>query len=351
LILVEAEPLGGPDDPRQARIDALADLPEAAAEPLVMIAAPGDVDAMARAVAAGEQHFGALHGVLHAAGAGGAFQPLTEIDAEATDAHFRARIHPLLALDAALAARGGPAPDFHIVLSSLASVLGGLGQGLPTAADQCLDAFAEASSRVPWRSLDWDVWQPEGEGTELRADLARLAMTAAQGEEAFRRALGVDVDRLLVSTGALGERIAEQRRRIRRRRGEGGGSSARGRHQRPELVTPFAAPESDMEQRIAEVWQDFLGLEGIGIHDNFFDLGGDSFVAVQVATRLKEVLETDLPVARLYQHLTVRSLAESLAQSTAEAAEEKASHLAERRESMDRRKRFQERRRARKTTS
>ena len=347
LILVETEAVGDSDDPRRALLEALA----SGGETLVLVAAPGDADALSEAINRGVAHFGALHGVIHAAGSGGTFQPLSEMTSEARDAHFQRRIHSLLALDQALDARQGPAPDFKIVLSSLASVLGGLGQGLPTAADHFLDAFAENNgSDVPWRSLDWDVWQPEGETTDLRADLARLAMTTAQGEEAFRRALSVEVPRLVLSTGSLDERIAERQQQIRRR-GESGPQGVRSRHQRPDLSTPFAAPESELEKRIAEVWQDFLGIEGLGIDDNFFDLGGDSFVAVQVATRLKEVLETDLPVARLYQHLTVRSLAESLAQSAAEAVEEKASHLAERRESMDRRKRFQQRRRSRRNTT
>ncbi|MCB1057398.1 MAG: hypothetical protein KDD11_18000, partial [Acidobacteria bacterium] len=175
-----------------------------------------------------------------------------------------------------------------------------------------------------------------------------LAMTPDEGWRAFRRALaGAGGEpRILVSTGDLAERLAERRRQLESHRGDGGdAASGRPRHPRPDLATPFAAPESELETRIAGVWQDLLGFEPVGLDDNFFELGGDSFVAIRVADRLQSELGTELPVARLYEGLTVRALAALLGKGAEGERRERAEHLEERRESADRRRAFLERRR------
>jgi L-serine---[L-seryl-carrier protein] ligase len=93
------------------------------------------------------------------------------------------------------------------------------------------------------------------------------------------------------------------------------------------------------------VWSRTLRFERIGVHDNFFELGGDSLSAVQVVSRLQDELKIELPVAKLYQGLTVRTLAALLARDEEAASAERAAQLEERRESMDRRRELLERRR------
>ncbi|MCP4660031.1 MAG: hypothetical protein GY856_31910, partial [bacterium] len=183
--------------------------------------------------------------------------------------------------------------------------------------------------------------------TAVRQDLAELAMTPREGEEAFRRVVALGpVQQIVVSTAELATRIVERRERITALHRKPVAPAAR--HPRPQLQNPYVAPESELEQTIAGVWQEVLGFEQVGIDDNFFDLGGDSFVAVQVVSRLKEALQVDLPMAQLFQRLTIRSLAELLAMEEGEAIEQRAEQLAERRESMSRRREFQQRRRSQK---
>ena len=184
----------------------------------------------------------------------------------------------------------------------------------------------------------------------MRDDLAALAMGPREGEEAFRRAAALHgVDLVLVSTADLPARLERARRRagaLQERAGAAAVEGAAAQHPRPSLATPYAAPESDLERRIAEVWKRTLGFAQIGVHDNFFELGGDSFVAVQVVSRLQDELGIELPVAKLYQGLTVRSLAALLAEDAAAAGEQRAALLAERRESMGRRRELFEQRRS-----
>ncbi|MCE5985402.1 AMP-binding enzyme, partial [Pseudomonas sp. LF19] len=52
-----------------------------------------------------------------------------------------------------------------------------------------------------------------------------------------------------------------------------------------QLQAAYVAPHSDLEQRIAAIWQDVLKLERVGLSDNFFELGGDSIISIQVVSR------------------------------------------------------------------
>jgi aryl carrier-like protein len=83
----------------------------------------------------------------------------------------------------------------------------------------------------------------------------------------------------------------------------------------------------------------------VGVHDNFFELGGDSFIAIRMASELRRELGRDIQVAKLYQGLTVRSLAHLLA-AEKEEDERRAQLLSERQESMGRRRELQQSRRA-----
>ncbi len=83
-------------------------------------------------------------------------------------------------------------------------------------------------------------------------------------------------------------------------------------HPRPRLVTPYIEPVSALEKQLAVVWQQALGVNPIGLDDNFFDLGGDSLIAVQLMATLRRDVHADVPVAALYECLTVRLLAQKL---------------------------------------
>jgi len=60
-------------------------------------------------------------------------------------------------------------------------------------------------------------------------------------------------------------------------------------HPRPEMDTPYVEPRNEQERTLAEIWQTFLGIDRIGIHDNFFELGVDSVVAIHFIARANEV--------------------------------------------------------------
>lgn len=85
--------------------------------------------------------------------------------------------------------------------------------------------------------------------------------------------------------------------------------------QRPELETPFVAPRNAIEIKLAQIWSEVLGIGSIGINDNFFDLGGNSLLAVRLFTQIEQKFGQKLPLATLFQSPTIEELASLLIQA------------------------------------
>lgn len=81
---------------------------------------------------------------------------------------------------------------------------------------------------------------------------------------------------------------------------------------RPELRVSYRAPETELELTIARVWQDVLKLNKVGVHDNFFDLGANSLLVVQVSSLLNDAIGREISVVDLFKYPSIRSLAEYL---------------------------------------
>jgi len=77
----------------------------------------------------------------------------------------------------------------------------------------------------------------------------------------------------------------------------------------------YAEPRTELEQIIVSVWQEILDREKVGIHETFFDLGGNSLLVVQVQDGLTKILNRSIPVTALFQYPTVYTLARYLSQS------------------------------------
>jgi len=88
----------------------------------------------------------------------------------------------------------------------------------------------------------------------------------------------------------------------------------------PPAPASAAAPASATEQAVAAIWREVLGVERVGLHDNFFDLGGHSLLLVRVHDRLCRELGADLPLVDLFRHPDVASLARRLRREAQESS-------------------------------
>ncbi|MCK4760828.1 MAG: SDR family NAD(P)-dependent oxidoreductase, partial [Candidatus Aminicenantes bacterium] len=142
-------------------------------------------------------------------------------------------------------------------------------------------------------------------------------ISSAEGVEIFRRIIaGEEHPHVVVSTNDLFQRI--ERSGIEPQL-TGGAEPAAATSpgdliSRPELSTAYAAPRTTTEKKLAAIWQDLLGIDKIGIEDNFFDLGGTSLNLVQLGARLNEILNLDSPATVMFRYPTVKSFLEYLEQ-------------------------------------
>ncbi len=81
---------------------------------------------------------------------------------------------------------------------------------------------------------------------------------------------------------------------------------------RPALENEYAEPRNPVEEFLLAVWSNLLGVERIGIYDDFMELGGDSLFAAQVAARIWDRFDLELPLESLFEHPTVAQLAEKI---------------------------------------
>jgi len=83
---------------------------------------------------------------------------------------------------------------------------------------------------------------------------------------------------------------------------------------RPEVETTFVAARDALELQLTHIWEKILGIQPIGLKDNFFDLGGHSLLAAQLIAQVEKVIGKNLPLATLFQAPTVEQLARILRQ-------------------------------------
>jgi acyl carrier protein len=107
----------------------------------------------------------------------------------------------------------------------------------------------------------------------------------------------------------------------------------------------YAAPQTELEQQIAAVWQTALVLEAVGTNDTFFDLGGNSIQMVQVCSLLQAALKREITIVELFQYPTVGALSRYLGQAEhAHDAQSPSPEISDRvqkqRQSLDRQRRL-----------
>jgi amino acid adenylation domain-containing protein len=313
-----------PADDRVSRhIRNIRDLEADGVELLVLHADVADPAAVRGAVEAVLERYGALHGVIHAAGVGGGglIQVKTRAAAEAV---FRPKVYGILALREAVARLD---LDFLVIFSSMASVVGAFGRVDYCAANAFLDAYAAhqaAQGGPPTLTVNWQTWQQTGMSIDtavspelqaIRAEMIDDGIRPEQGLELFSRLLGqLRYPQIAISTIDVQHRLStiDDVSRARRAAALQAARPLQASHARPALSTPYVAPRTPQEQAIAQVWQELLGIDQIGADDNFFALGGHSLLATQIVFRLRDTLGLELNLSQFFQAPTVAGLAAAL---------------------------------------
>ncbi|MGC4088930.1 MAG: SDR family NAD(P)-dependent oxidoreductase [Polyangiaceae bacterium] len=289
------------------RLARLLELVELGADLLIIEADVCDRAAMREAVRTAKARFGALHGVIHAAGVAGGCTIDKSNPAE-TDRVLAPKLSGTRSLLAALASE---TPDFVVFCSSLTAVAADVSQADYCAANCFLDAVAveaQRESRAVVLSIAWDTWRGVGMAAAQRLPDAE-GIEAAHGLDLLEKALACSplASRVLVSKLELTSRF--ERRSVTGLAQRFAAPTARVQQARPTLRTPYVEPESPLEQDLAGLWAELTGVSPIGADDSLFELGGDSLLAVQLLARVSKQYGVEPNVAAFLRAPSVASLA------------------------------------------
>jgi acyl transferase domain-containing protein/acyl carrier protein len=297
-------------------MERIRELEESGAEVLVTAADVTVPEQVAEVLRQARERFGEIHGVFHLAGVpGGGLIQVKSL--EMTTPVLAPKVQGTLTLEELLR---DAKLDFMVLFSSLTSITGGLGQVDYCAASAFLDAFAQhkaTRNSTPTITIDWDAWQSDTWQDALLRTMPELhkifkerrekfGIRFEEGFELLRRIIGAHVPQVVISTQNLASVIANHRSFSQAALMQKlGGARAQGANGNGNTL-----PRNEVEQRIAEIWKEVLGVQELNVHDNFIDLGGHSLLAVQLVARLREELKTDLPLRTIFEHPTVAGMAE-----------------------------------------
>ncbi|PLZ17189.1 SDR family NAD(P)-dependent oxidoreductase [Fischerella thermalis] len=321
-------------DPTHHKIQKLQELETLGAEVLILPADVTNYEQMQSAVAQSLENFGEIHGVIHAAGvAGSGIVQLKTL--EIVNSVFAPKLQGTLVLNEVLQDIN---LDFLVLCSSLSSIYGGFGQVDYCAANAFLDKFAHFNTSKNGKltlAINWDTWQEVGmavntavpeELKKWRSETLKNGLLPTEAVEAFERILANPLPQILVSTQEL-QLVIDQFNQFLsssflNSKSENFTHLSGTRHARTLQETTYVAPRNEIEQSIANIWEELIGIDKVGIYDKFFELGGHSLLAVQTISRLRETFQVDLPLRTLlFEAPTVAELAIVIAEKQPKAEE------------------------------
>lgn len=266
-------------------------------------------NAAAVTAAINTQPFGAINGVIHSGVMGDrASCMIADLNSTTGDQQFHHKVHGLLTLEQAMKPHN---PDFWLLHSSLAAIVGGTGFAAYAGANAFMDALATQRNHTqstPWIRINWDaVEAASSDSTFTGSALLDLAIAPTEALQITERILDYAISpQVIVSPLPLQPRLEQSIYATPRRPEPTTSTSSHSR----QLTTPYVAPRNEVEQTVADLMQELLGIDAIGIDDNFFELGGHSLMAIQAVSKLRQQFQVDLPMRQfLFESPTVAGIA------------------------------------------
>ncbi len=309
------------DNEISSRIRHIQNLEALGAEVEICSASADNIEQMRHVLQHTVDRYGSIHGVIYVPAISDeqAFGLMQTLQREAYESHFQAKVYGLSTLEQVLKPY---TLDFCLVFSSLSSVLGGLGFLPYSAANAFVDAFVQRHNRQksqPWIAVSWDSWQVrENPHGQLGGSIVEYAMTPKEGLEAFERVLQSPAYYLINSTGDLNDRVRQwiYLENIRQQKpavlDSQPTASTRVQYDQAMAQKPIAPFGDNLEQLIVNIWRETLGIKNVSLQTNFFDLGGNSLIGLQVMSRLRQELQIQLSPVILFEAPTVQELARCL---------------------------------------
>lgn len=275
-----------------------------------------DKDAVARLFSSGSLEN--LCGIVHAAGVpGGAL-----VQASGQEEYGRVMAAKVLGtlnlLNAVRGLENSDSVQWIVQFASLACITGGgPGQAIYAAANSCMAAIGETYTDLPVKTIFWDEWKwdawlaadvnvaDSAVGRRLSEIRRRMGLSFDEGWAAMVMALKLEARSVIVSTRPLQQLIDASSRMtlsqlLNNSLEQGGGR-----------CNKFSNVDSaDLDNTVLEVLRSILGVPSLGFNDDFFDMGGNSLLAIQVAADLSDSYGIELNPGDMYSYRTARDITE-----------------------------------------
>ncbi|MEM7130012.1 MAG: amino acid adenylation domain-containing protein [Chloroflexota bacterium] len=286
-------------------------------ELLILSADVADQQEMAMVIERAEEHFGDINGVIHSVMHTGA-NALTAIE-ETNQAicypHFQGKIHGTVVLSEVLQNKQ---LDFCLLMSSIASILGGVEYAAYTAANLFMDHFVHLQNRrssTPWFCVNWDEWDIKKIGARREEkSLAEYAINPAEGVEILTRVLSLrEPGQIIISSGALQERIDRwlKLESLQSQSSETDDPLSAFVSLREELENVSEQERSEiLRDHVCDQVAHILGVDTaiLDMQTGFFTLGMDSLTSIELRNNLQTSSGVSLSPTMAFDYPTVEAV-------------------------------------------
>ena len=307
----------GRADAISLRIDRAKDLERQGGSLLLLTADVADRQAMLDAWQVVEHKFGAVHGVVHAAGLPGGARIAGQTIAGVEEV-LRPKVQGTEVLAGIVHEIHGSRPvDFLLFCSSISAVLPVAGAADYAAANAFQDCFAiwcRQQWNLPAVSINFDAWRDVGMAAEMQIPAAmqqvkdqrlETALTPEEGVEVIERILASGEVQVLVSTIDFSGVMQAARAAFTEKVGSDGPDHAA----KVEADAPVDGTLAEETGVVIAIWEELLGVPSIQPADNFFALGGHSLLGTMVLARVRERYGVELTIRAIFEAPTPERLA------------------------------------------
>lgn len=319
------------EDHLSVRIRKVRELEALGASIIIVSVDVTDLQMMQKTVDQIRLRFGTINGVIHSAGVIDYAGVIQRRNNSMTEDSMAARVKGALVLDTILK---DTKLDFFVFFSSLGNILykDRFGQVGYVAGNEFLEAFTDfknSQNGTYTITINWCDWldvgmvmkaldnQCNGDQKRIEANIRELsvyAISPSQGAEIFSRIMESPFPHLIISPQDLPEMIEQMNIRQNDSLDSAWMMSEmkppETLYERPELSTKYAAPRNKIEQKLVDIFQRFFGIDQVGIYDDFFELGGNSLIAITVISIIHKELNVEVPLVEIFNKPTIWNLAE-----------------------------------------
>lgn len=251
------------------------------------------------------KNVGEINGIIHAAGitSKGAFASMDDADFSTIEEQFKAKVSGTMNLARIIENKK---IDFCILMSSISTIIGGIGYSSYASANSFLDCFtnwAEKNLSIPFICIDWDGWNLQYDVEKSPVNSSGLTMTEEEGTWVFERILACrGLRKLVVSTADINKRINYWVY-------SKGFKSLRSEIEAEGLAPVSELSSENIEKILLDIWKEQFGIQNLSSSDNFYEMGGDSLTAASMLSKIFMRLHVQIKLQDFFKQPSIKGLA------------------------------------------